>query len=138
VRAVGQSRASELVLLGDAFGADQALAWGIGGTIVEPDDVLARAQQLAQRWRRDQRRPTRSRSRCFAAAPSSTVGDALAAESAAQHRLGLTSDHQGAVNAFLPSRSRSSTAADAGAPQTVTELHRDYARLTEHKGRMRP
>jgi len=101
VRAVGQSRASELVLLGDAFGADQALAWGIGGTIVEPDDVLARAQQLAQRLAAGPTQAYAESKSLLAAAPSSTVGDALVAESAAQHRLGLTSDHLAAVTAFL-------------------------------------
>jgi 2-(1,2-epoxy-1,2-dihydrophenyl)acetyl-CoA isomerase len=37
----------------------------------------------------------------LAVAASSTLGDALTAESAAQHRLGLTSDHERAVIAFL-------------------------------------
>jgi 2-(1,2-epoxy-1,2-dihydrophenyl)acetyl-CoA isomerase len=49
VRAVGQSRASELVLLGDTFGTEQAVAWGISGTVVKPGEVLAHAQLSAQR-----------------------------------------------------------------------------------------
>jgi 2-(1,2-epoxy-1,2-dihydrophenyl)acetyl-CoA isomerase len=101
VRAVGQSRASELVLLGDAFDAHQALAWGIGGTIVDPEDLLTRAQDLAQRLAAGPTRAYAESKSLLAAAASSTLGDALTAESAAQHRLGLTSDHQGALTAFM-------------------------------------
>ena len=101
VRAVGQSRASELVLLGDAFDAHQALAWGVGGMIVDPEDVLTRAQDLAQRLAAGPTRAYAESKSLLAAAASSPLGDALTAESAAQHRLGLTSDHEGAVTAFL-------------------------------------
>ncbi|HTC71101.1 MAG TPA: enoyl-CoA hydratase/isomerase family protein, partial [Acidothermaceae bacterium] len=48
VRAVGQSRASELVLLGTTFGTEQAVAWGFSGIVAPPDEVLPRAQDLAQ------------------------------------------------------------------------------------------
>jgi len=101
VRAVGQSRASELLLLGETFGPDQALAWGISGTVAEPDEVLARAQALAQRLAEGPTQAYAESKALLAAASSSSLGDALAAESTAQHRLGLTCDHQRAVTAFL-------------------------------------
>jgi 2-(1,2-epoxy-1,2-dihydrophenyl)acetyl-CoA isomerase len=101
VRAVGQSRASELVLLGEAFGTDQALAWGISGTVADPDDVLAQAQGLAQRLAAGPTLAYAESKALLGAASSCSLRDALTAESAAQHRLGLTSDHQGAVTGFL-------------------------------------
>jgi 2-(1,2-epoxy-1,2-dihydrophenyl)acetyl-CoA isomerase len=101
VRAVGQSRASELVLLGESFGTDQALSWGISGTVVDPDDVLTRAQDLARRLAAGPTQAYAESKALLDAAPSSRLGNALGAESAAQHRLGLTADHQGAVTAFL-------------------------------------
>jgi 2-(1,2-epoxy-1,2-dihydrophenyl)acetyl-CoA isomerase len=101
VRAVGQSRASELVLLGETFGTEQALAWGISGTVAESDHVLARAQELAQRLAAGPTLAYAESKALLDAAPSSSLYDAVTAESAAQHRLGVTSDHQGAVTAFL-------------------------------------
>jgi 2-(1,2-epoxy-1,2-dihydrophenyl)acetyl-CoA isomerase len=101
VRAVGRSRASELVLLGETFGAEQALAWGISGTVAEPDEVLAQAQGLAQRLAAGPTRAYAESKALLDAASSSSLPDVLTAESAAQHRLGLTADHQRAVAAFL-------------------------------------
>jgi 2-(1,2-epoxy-1,2-dihydrophenyl)acetyl-CoA isomerase len=101
VRAVGQSRASELVLLGDTFGTDQALAWGISGAVAAPDEVLARAEELAHRLAAGPTQAYAESKALLAAASSSSLHDALSVESAAQHRLGHTRDHQGAVAAFL-------------------------------------
>jgi 2-(1,2-epoxy-1,2-dihydrophenyl)acetyl-CoA isomerase len=101
VQAVGRSRASELVLLGEMFTAEQALAWGISGLLAEPGETLGRAQELAQRLASGPTRAYAESKALLLAASSTTLTQALVAESAAQHRLGLTSDHQDAVTAFL-------------------------------------
>src|SRR5918996_127957 len=67
--AVGMSRATELLLLGETFTAEDALAW-----------------------------------RLVRHAGVSPLPEVLAAEGAAQARLGLTADHAGAVEAFLAKR----------------------------------
>ena len=47
--AVGAARASELVLLGEPFSAEQALAWGLVGRIVPADELASAAAELAGR-----------------------------------------------------------------------------------------
>jgi 2-(1,2-epoxy-1,2-dihydrophenyl)acetyl-CoA isomerase len=101
VAAVGQSRASQLVLMGDTFTVKEALSWGISGWPTEPGDVLTEAQRLAQQLAEGPTKAYAESKALLHAAISSTLPEALAAESAAQHRLGLTMDHQGAVTAFL-------------------------------------
>jgi 2-(1,2-epoxy-1,2-dihydrophenyl)acetyl-CoA isomerase len=99
VRAVGQARAAELVLVGSMFTVADAVAWGIAGTVVEPEAVLASAQELAQRLAAG---PTLAYAESKALLRSAgSLEEALSAESAAQHRLGLTADHRNAVQAFL-------------------------------------
>jgi len=100
-RAVGAARASELVLLGQPFTAAQALEWGVVGRVVPDaefvDEVRALASKLAAG-------PTLAYAAAKAALHASfqpPLADVLAAESAAQVRLGLTADHQGAVESFL-------------------------------------
>lgn len=100
VRAVGHSRATGLLLLGDRVTAAQALEWGLVHRVVADDEVDSAATTLA---------------RAIAAGPTAAyrevkallrVGDtSLAAtlelERAAQERLGASADHRTAVTAFL-------------------------------------
>jgi len=103
-RAVGTARASELVMLGRRFSAEQAESWGLVGQVVADDDwdeaVRATVNQLAAG-------PTQA----FAAAKraicdswSAPLPEVLSAERTAQIALGATSDHRGAVEAFLDKR----------------------------------
>lgn len=46
-RAVGEARAKELVLLGESFTAQQAVAWGISGRVVPRADVGMAGRELA-------------------------------------------------------------------------------------------
>ncbi|MFC0432376.1 enoyl-CoA hydratase/isomerase family protein [Kutzneria buriramensis] len=103
-RAVGAARASELVLLGQPFTAAQALEWGVVGRVVPDasfaDEVRTLASKLANG-------PTVAYAEAKAALAASfqpPLADVLAAEAAAQTRLGLTADHQGAVESFLAKR----------------------------------
>jgi 2-(1,2-epoxy-1,2-dihydrophenyl)acetyl-CoA isomerase len=100
-RAVGAARASELVVLGQPFTAAQALEWGVVGQVVPADSFDSAVKELAAKLANG---PTVA----FAAAKAALVAsfqpplaDVLAAEAAAQTRLGLTADHQGAVESFL-------------------------------------
>jgi len=47
--AVGKSKAMELILTGDVFGAEDALRCGIVSRVVPPQDLLAEAEALAQK-----------------------------------------------------------------------------------------
>lgn len=101
VHAVGAARASELVLLGDSFGADQALGWGIVGRLVPAAEVAETAATLAERLAAGPTAAYAESKRLIAAARQPALADVLAAEGAAQARLGLTDDHRDAVEAFL-------------------------------------
>ncbi|WP_051218405.1 enoyl-CoA hydratase/isomerase family protein [Nocardioides insulae] len=102
VQAVGRARAAELLLLGPMFSTEDAVAWGVAGRIVSPDEVLGTARELADRLAAG---PTlayaESKALLAEAAAGADLESVLAAEGAAQARLGLTADHQGAVRSFL-------------------------------------
>jgi 2-(1,2-epoxy-1,2-dihydrophenyl)acetyl-CoA isomerase len=104
VHSLGASRAAELLLLGESFDAAKALEWGLVRAVVPTEKVLDVALELAGRLAAG---PTAAYAEIKAAiglgavSPLPTV---LAAEGAAQRRLGLTKDHVGAVEAFLAKR----------------------------------
>jgi 2-(1,2-epoxy-1,2-dihydrophenyl)acetyl-CoA isomerase len=98
-RAVGAARARELVLLAETFTADQAVAWGIAGRVVEDGDALGHAQHLAAKLAGGPTAAYAESKRLIAAATS--LDQTLAEEAAAQARLGLSVDHPAAVAAFL-------------------------------------
>jgi enoyl-CoA hydratase len=47
-RAIGERRAKELIMTGQAFNAEQALAWGLLNQAIEPDQLLGQALRTAQ------------------------------------------------------------------------------------------
>jgi 2-(1,2-epoxy-1,2-dihydrophenyl)acetyl-CoA isomerase len=103
-RAVGAGRASELILLAEPFTAQQALEWGLVGRLAEPEQVLAEARGLAVRLAAG---PTLAYAEAKQAIQDSALPAlpaVLAAEHAAQARLGRTADHEDAVQAFLAKR----------------------------------
>jgi len=103
--AVGAARASELVLLGETFGAEEALAWGLVGRVVPAAELSAAAAEMAGRLAAGPTAAYVEAKRALAAARVPTLTDVLDGEAAAQARMGLTTDHQGAVDAFLAKQS---------------------------------
>ncbi len=103
-RAVGEARARELVLLSEPFGAQDAVRWGIAGTVVGPDEVLGTAEELAARLAAGPTTAYAESKRLLAVSPHLPLAEVLVAEAEAQVRCGSTSDHVGAVEAFLGKR----------------------------------
>lgn len=101
VHAVGAARASELVLLGEPFAAEQALAWGLVGRVVPDEELLQEAASLAARLAAGPTAAYAEAKRALAAARYPPLADVLRAEGEAQARLGLTQDHRAAVDSFL-------------------------------------
>jgi len=97
-RAVGSSRAAELVLLAETFTAEQAQQWGLVRAVLPAEELAAAAAALAARLAAG---PTLAYAESKALMAGPRLATALAAEGAAQARLGLTADHQGAVRSFL-------------------------------------
>ena len=99
--AVGAARASELVLLGETFGAEEALAWGLVARVVPAAELSGAAAEMAARLAAGPTAAYAEAKRALAAARLPALSDVLHGEAAAQARLGMTTDHQGAVDAFL-------------------------------------
>lgn len=104
VHSVGASRAAELLLLGEPFGVDKALEWGLVRAVLPADQVLSGALELARKLAAGPTVAYAEIKKAIAFGAVSPLPEVLAAEGAAQGRLGLTSDHAGAVEAFLAKR----------------------------------
>lgn len=101
VHSVGASRATELMLLGESFTAEQARDWGLVRAVVPPEQLRETALELARRLAAGPTAAYAEIKKALAFGAVSELPAVLAAEGEAQARLGLTSDHQGAVEAFL-------------------------------------
>ena len=104
VRAVGASRASELILLGEPFTAEQAAQWGIVSQVIDPADFADATAELAARLAAGPTLAYAASKQLIAAAVQPPLADVLAAEAGAQRRLGQSCDHIDAVAAFLDKR----------------------------------
>jgi 2-(1,2-epoxy-1,2-dihydrophenyl)acetyl-CoA isomerase len=104
-RLVGHARAVELLLLAEPVKAQEAYAMGLLSRLTEDDDqVLPAAQELAARLAAGPTVAYGAIKRELSVGDAGTLSDALAAEAQAQAICGGTSDHQGAVEAFLAKR----------------------------------
>ncbi|MBT0770601.1 enoyl-CoA hydratase/isomerase family protein [Kineosporia sp. J2-2] len=100
-RSVGETRAKELILLGESFTPAQAVGWGMAGRVVKAAETLHTATQLAQRMAQG---PTLAYAESKRLIGSSALATILHDEALAQTRLGATADHRQAVEAFLARR----------------------------------
>ncbi|MHA6794091.1 enoyl-CoA hydratase/isomerase family protein [Pseudonocardia bannensis] len=99
--AVGISRATELLLLGEQFTAEEAQAWGLVRRVVPAAEVLGTALELARTLATG---PTAAYAEVKRAVRFGAVNElpaVLAHEAAAQARLAATRDHVAAVGDFL-------------------------------------
>jgi len=102
--AVGTSRATELLLLGEAFTAEQARDWGLVREVVPAADVLPAALTLARRLATGPTRAYAEVKRAVRFGAVHELPEVLAAEAAGQARLATTKDHAAAVEDFLAKR----------------------------------
>ncbi|MDT7577046.1 MAG: 2-(1,2-epoxy,2-dihydrophenyl)acetyl-CoA isomerase [Pseudonocardiales bacterium] len=102
--AVGVSRATELLLLGEPFSSEDALAWGIVRAVVPVEEVVTAALELARRLAAGPTMAYTEVKRAVRFGATAALPDVLAAEAAAQARLARTADHAGAVGDFLAKR----------------------------------
>jgi 2-(1,2-epoxy-1,2-dihydrophenyl)acetyl-CoA isomerase len=104
VHSLGAARAAELLLLGDSFDAEQARVSGLVRAVVPADQVLDAALELARKLAAGPTLAYAEIKKAIAIGAVSPLETVLTAEGAAQSRLGLTSDHKEAVEAFLAKR----------------------------------
>lgn len=99
---VGSSRATELLMLGDTFTAEQAHDWGIVREIAPDADATEEAAlALARRLAAGPTLAYAEIKRAVALGTVSPLPTVLEHEAQAQVRLGATQDHRDAVEAFL-------------------------------------
>lgn len=103
-RSIGTARATELLLLGETFSAEDAQTWGLVRSVVPADEVMSTALELARRLAVGPTKAYVEVARAVRYAAVAPLPDVLAAEGAAQARLATTADHRNAVDAFLAKR----------------------------------
>jgi len=99
--AVGMARARALLLRPTTFTAEQAVTWGLPFDLVPATEARARAGALAAELAAGPTAAYAETKKLLADGGSRPLTDSLAAECAAQQRLGTTTDHGNAVRAFL-------------------------------------
>jgi len=100
-RLVGAARATALALLAEPIDAQAALEMGLVNAVVEPDRVLAAAQELAVRLAAGPTAAYAAIKQSIAFAATATLTDALAKEAELQSAMGATEDHRHATAAFV-------------------------------------
>lgn len=100
-RLVGSSRAKELMITGRQVKSDEALRIGLADEVVEPDQLMARAHELAQSIAGGAAQASRIIKRVVDAGMNTTLDNALALEIDAFVEVFGTADSQIGVKSFL-------------------------------------
>jgi enoyl-CoA hydratase/carnithine racemase len=101
---IGLGRATELLLLGDAVRAPEALAMGLVHRVVPPAEVLAEALVLARRLAGGPRFALGMTKEMLSREPGLSLEEALEAEAQAQQICMATRDFREAYEAFVEKR----------------------------------
>lgn len=103
-RIVGSARAAEMALTGDRVDAATALEWGIVSRVVEPDQLLTQAIELARRVAVNPPIAVRMAKKLLREAQHQSLDQLLELSAAMQAIAHHTDDHREAVTAFLERR----------------------------------
>jgi enoyl-CoA hydratase/carnithine racemase len=104
-RAVGFSKAAEMIYTGDVLGAEEALTCGLVSRVVESERLLDEALALAERIAANPARALRMAKRLLMTGQDCTLDTVLEMSAAMQAIAHETADHAEAVDAFLEKRS---------------------------------
>lgn len=100
-RLAGRARALEMMMLGERIPAEQAASWGMIARVVDDEHLESEAVALATRLAQGPTVALGLIRRLARNAGQASLGEALAAERAAQRTAGETHDFKAAVMAFL-------------------------------------
>lgn len=103
-RLVGSARAAEIVLLGDAVSAADALRWGLVSSVVPADELAGAAAAMAVRIAGQALGATAATKRLLARSFDRDLDAALDAEAVAQAEAGANPDHAEGLAAFMEKR----------------------------------
>ncbi|ADG78646.1 enoyl-CoA hydratase OS=Tsukamurella paurometabola (strain ATCC 8368 / DSM / CCUG 35730 / CIP 100753 / JCM 10117 / KCTC 9821 / NBRC 16120 / NCIMB 702349/ NCTC 13040) OX=521096 GN=Tpau_2034 PE=3 SV=1 [Tsukamurella paurometabola] len=103
-RAIGMARASEMAFTGEPIDARTAWEWGLVSRVVEPDDLLPAAHDLARRISANPPQVVRMTKRLLREGQHQSLGSLLELSAAMQAVAQHTDDHCEAVTAMLERR----------------------------------
>lgn len=103
-RIVGFSKASEMAFTGDLLSAEEALACGLVSRVVEGDQLMETAMELARRIAANPPYAVRMTKRLLREGRMASLASILETSAAAQALCHATKDHEEAVEAFLEKR----------------------------------
>ena len=103
-RQIGLSRAAEMTFTAEPIDAQKALDWGLVSQVVEPDVLMAAAQDLAGRIAKNPPRQLRMAKRLLREGMTTRLDSLLELAAAYQGACHQTEDHMEAVEAFLDKR----------------------------------
>ncbi|MCC7274100.1 MAG: enoyl-CoA hydratase/isomerase family protein [Alphaproteobacteria bacterium] len=108
-RAVGVRRAKEIILTGQAFGAEEAYAWGMINKVCEDAELLDAVMATARRIAQNAPVSVRQAKRSVDVATQVDLKNGLAFEIEAYNRMVPTADRQEGIRAFNEKRRPSYT-----------------------------
>jgi len=100
-RLVGASKAAEMTFTGDVIGAEEALACGLVSRVVEADDLLPEAMDLAKRIARNPPHALRMAKRLLREAQHSRLETVLELSASFQALAHATEDHRSRIDAAV-------------------------------------
>lgn len=103
-KAIGYSRAAEMMLTGDAYSAADVVAMGLFNKAVAPEALLSEARALAERVASNPARAVRMTKRLLREAQHARYSDVLELSAAYQAIAHETADNLEAINAFIEKR----------------------------------
>ena len=101
---VGSAKARELYYLSDRVNADEALRLGLTNWVCEPEELQAKAQQIARRLASGPTIAYRYMKENLNRAMAGDVDDCLDLEATHHVHCGATDDHKEATRAFVDKR----------------------------------
>jgi 2-(1,2-epoxy-1,2-dihydrophenyl)acetyl-CoA isomerase len=103
-RIVGERRALEIALLGERFGVDQGVAWGLINRVVPDADLRSGGESLAARLASGPTRALGEIKRLLRASLQSSWDEQSAREAESIAMMVASDDHLEGVNAFIEKR----------------------------------
>jgi enoyl-CoA hydratase len=103
-RAVGTRRASEIILTGKPFSAEQGERWGLVNEVCEPPDLMPRVMETVRTIANNAPISIRQAKQSIRRGVDMSISDGLAFEIEAYNRMVPTSDRREGVNAFNEKR----------------------------------
>ena len=103
-RVIGMSRACEMAFTGEAVDAETALAWGMVSEVTSPDQLLERANHLAERIAVNPPRALRMTKKLLKEGQKVSLETLLELSASMQDLAHHTADHEEAIAAMLEKR----------------------------------